>query len=68
MIKSITHKQFMRALKKRTDADLIVSQYNLQEAKKSKPEDFIVCQCKEPLIYGSLGLKCWRCNKPLKNK
>jgi len=30
----ITHKQFMRALKKRTEADLLISQYNLQESKK----------------------------------
>jgi len=30
----ITHKQFMRALRKRVEADLIISQYNLQESKK----------------------------------
>ena len=30
----ITHKQFMKALKARTEADLLISQYNLQEAKK----------------------------------
>jgi hypothetical protein len=28
----ITRKQFMKALKKRTEADLIVSRYNLQES------------------------------------
>jgi hypothetical protein len=30
----ITKKQFLRALKKRTEADLIISRYNLQESLK----------------------------------
>ena len=34
MGKEISHKEFMKALKKRVEADLIISQYNLQESKK----------------------------------
>ena len=30
----ITHKQFLKALKARTEADLIISKYNLQESQK----------------------------------
>jgi hypothetical protein len=30
----ITHKQFMKALKKKSEAELLISQYNLQEVKK----------------------------------
>lgn len=33
-MKKITYQQFFEALKKRTEADLLISQYNLQESEK----------------------------------
>ena len=69
MSKEITYKQFMRAMWRRTKADLIVSKYNLQEAKKfalDVREHGITCRCNEPLTYGVLSKKCYRCNHPLK--
>lgn len=66
MAKEITHKQFMKAWKKKVDAELIMSKYNKQEAMKLKPEDFVVCNCVTPLTYGVLSTECSRCEKPLK--
>lgn len=34
MAKEITYKQYLKALKKQKDAELIVSQYNLQQVNK----------------------------------
>lgn len=71
MEKKISYRQFMRALKKRTNADLIVSKYNKQEA-VAFAEDIklhgITCNCEKPLTYGVLSTKCYKCGHPLKQK
>ena len=69
MEKTITYKRFMKAMKRQANEGLIISLYNKQqmaEVSKDIRVHGITCQCDQPLTYGVLSKKCYRCKQPLK--